>query len=292
VDIELARTFLVVVDTRNFVRAAEELHVTQSTVSARIRSLEDQLGRPLFVRNKAGVSLTSSGELFKRHAATLVHVWHHAKSEVNIPEGFSDVVSLGARFGLWDPFLLRWLTWMKREHPLIAIQAELGMSDTILKRLADGTLDLGVIYSASSMPGMKAEPLFLESLILVSTDKSDQSVLPENYVHVDWGADFRRKFRLSFPYQLGHHLRINLGMLGLNYIKENGGAGYFPERMVRTEIESGKLNRILDAPILTFPVFLISPSENSDAAIVSALEGLRRIARLAIKEGQISSANF
>jgi len=54
VETELARTFLTVVAAGNFVSAAERLHVTQSTVSARIHTLEEQLGCSLFVRNKAG----------------------------------------------------------------------------------------------------------------------------------------------------------------------------------------------------------------------------------------------
>jgi hypothetical protein len=51
-DTELARTLLEIVSTGNFIRAAERLNVGQTTVSARIRTLEQQLGRPLFVRNK------------------------------------------------------------------------------------------------------------------------------------------------------------------------------------------------------------------------------------------------
>ncbi|MCE3246713.1 MAG: LysR family transcriptional regulator, partial [Geminicoccaceae bacterium] len=47
-DIELARTFLTIVETGSFVRAAERLNVTQTTVSARVRSLEEQLRRPVF----------------------------------------------------------------------------------------------------------------------------------------------------------------------------------------------------------------------------------------------------
>ena len=53
-DIGIARTFLEVVKTGSFVRAAENLNLTQTAVSARIRVLEDQLDRPVFIRNKAG----------------------------------------------------------------------------------------------------------------------------------------------------------------------------------------------------------------------------------------------
>jgi len=63
-DIELARTFLEIVSTGSFIRASERLHVGQTTVSARIRLLEQQLGQKLFIRNKAGAILTPAGERF------------------------------------------------------------------------------------------------------------------------------------------------------------------------------------------------------------------------------------
>ena len=61
-DTELARTFLEIVSTGSFVHAAERLHVGQTTVSARIRLLEERLGRQLFVRNRNGATLTPAGE--------------------------------------------------------------------------------------------------------------------------------------------------------------------------------------------------------------------------------------
>ena len=53
-DVAAAKTFLAIVEAGNFVAAAQRLHVTQSTVSARIKTLESALGRELFIRNKAG----------------------------------------------------------------------------------------------------------------------------------------------------------------------------------------------------------------------------------------------
>ncbi len=283
-DIQLARTFLVVAETRNFVRAADQLCVTQSTVSTRIKSLEDQLGRQLFVRNKSGVTLTKAGELFGRHAATLVQVWHHAKSEVEIPDGFAHVITIGARFGLWDPLLLKWLSEMNADHNDIAIRAELGMSDTLLKRMAEGTLDIAVVYSAKTMPALTAEPLFLERLVLVTTDADNKSILPANYVHVDWGEEFQRKFRLTFPDQMGHGIRVNLGVLGLEFIEQNGGAGYFPERLVRTKLNDRVLSLIPDAPVITFPVFVVFSTNNADQAMDLAIRKLRAIAKSLIGE--------
>jgi Mn-dependent DtxR family transcriptional regulator len=85
-DTELARTFLVVVATGSFVEAAQRLHVTQSTVSTRIQRLEETLGAELFVRNKAGTTLTSAGQQFQRHAALLTRTVEQARQEIGLPQ--------------------------------------------------------------------------------------------------------------------------------------------------------------------------------------------------------------
>ena len=94
-DTELARTFLTIVAAGNFISAAERLHVTQSTVSARIRALEDQLGCTLFVRNKAGTTLTPAGRQFQKHAGTLVRTIEQARHDVGVPQGFRAALAIG-----------------------------------------------------------------------------------------------------------------------------------------------------------------------------------------------------
>src|SRR3546814_8837197 len=116
-DISVARTFLEVVKTGSFVNAAVNLNLTQTAVSARIRVLEDQLDRPVFIRNKAGARLTPAGEQFFRFATTLVQVWDRARRAVALPPGRETVVTVGAELSLWSPLLRHWLLWMRRECP-------------------------------------------------------------------------------------------------------------------------------------------------------------------------------
>src|ERR1700716_1379618 len=73
----------------NFITAADRLHVSQSTVSTRIHTLEQQLGCTLFVRNKAGTTLTSAGRQFQRHASALVRTVEQPRHDVGIPKGCS-----------------------------------------------------------------------------------------------------------------------------------------------------------------------------------------------------------
>src|SRR3546814_13986755 len=84
-DISVARTFLEVVKTGSFVNAAVNLNLTQTAVRARIRVLEDQIDRPVFIRNKAGARLTPAGEQFFRFATTLVQGWGREPREVALP---------------------------------------------------------------------------------------------------------------------------------------------------------------------------------------------------------------
>ena len=94
-DTELARTFLAVVTVGNFVNAAERLHVTQSTVSTRIRTLETLLGRRLFVRNKGGTTLTPAGRHFQKHASTLVRTVEQARHDAGVAGRFRGSVTIG-----------------------------------------------------------------------------------------------------------------------------------------------------------------------------------------------------
>src|SRR5690606_18864273 len=110
-DIAVARTFLEVVKTGSFVSAAANLNLTQTAVSARIRTLETELQRPLFVRNKAGARLTPAGAHFLRFAAAMVQVWERARYAVALPPGRETVVTLGAELSLWSPLLQHWLLW-------------------------------------------------------------------------------------------------------------------------------------------------------------------------------------
>src|SRR6218665_193358 len=100
-DIAGARTFLEIVKTGSFIGAAANLHLTQTAVSARIRVLERELDRPLFIRNKAGARLTPAGEQFMRYATTLVQVWERARHQVALPTGRERSVTIGGEHSLW-----------------------------------------------------------------------------------------------------------------------------------------------------------------------------------------------
>jgi DNA-binding transcriptional LysR family regulator len=277
-DTELARTFLAVVSAGNFVSAAERLHVTQSTISARIHSLEEQLGCTLFVRNKGGTTLTPAGHQFQKHAGTLVRTVERARHDVGVPRGFRGALTIGGRFGLWEQLLLRWLPYMRERAPDISVRAEIGMEPELMQGLVEGRLDIGVMYTPQSRPGLKVELLFEETLVLVSTGRDRAAEPGPGYVYIDWGPEFYAAHSARFPDFMGPALTANIGWLGLQHIVANGGSGYFPRRLVRAYLEDGRLVLLPDAPEFSLAAYLVYPAEGRADFLDLALQGIREIA--------------
>lgn len=280
-NIELARTFLEIVETGNFNKAAERLDVTQSTVSMRIKALEDELGRPLFVRSKAGTELTAAGVRFRRYATTLVRVWEQARQEIALPPGYRTVLNVGGQFSLWDRLLVQWIPWMRTALPDVALRAEVGVSDGLMRQLSEGLLDIGVMYSPQSRPGFHIEKLLEERLIMVSTQTRTVTEWDNDYVFVDWGPEFRQSHGQSFPDLKTPAVSVGLGALGLQHILAHGGSGYFPMRVVRNYLGNGRLFKVDDAPEFRRPAWLVYTQEEGRADwFGTALEGLRHVASL------------
>jgi len=279
-NIDLARTFLEIVETGNFNKAAERLNITQSTVSMRIKSLEDELGRPLFTRSKHGTELTSAGLQFRRYAVNLVRVWQQAQDELALPAGFRSVLSVGGQFSLWDRMLLKWIPWMRQAMPDVAIRAEVGLSDMLMRHLAEGMLDIGVMYSPVSKPGLIIDKLLEERLVLVST-QAESDNWAQNYVYVDWGPEFRDGHGQAFPDMRTPAVSVSLGALGLQHILAIGGSGYFPMRVVRPLIAEGRLHPVAGAQEFRRPAYLVHrPAEESEDWFRTAVQGLRYVASL------------
>lgn len=277
-DTELARTFLTVITAGNFNNAAEHLHVTQSTVSARIQSLEAQLGCRLFVRNKAGTVLTAEGRHFQKHAATLVRTVEQARYEVGVPRGFRAAMTVGGRFAMWESVLLRWMPLMRRAMPDVSVRTEVGFEADLMQRLIDGRIDIGVMYTPQNRPGLVVEPLVDERLVMVSTSADAPPRPGPDYVYIDWGPEFYAQHSASFPDFTGPGLSANIGWLGLRHILANDGSAYFPLSFIRDHIDAGELVRVAQAPEFPLPAYVVYAEASDDELIGPALAIMRRLA--------------
>ena len=277
-DIEQARTFLAIAAHGSFLEAAGRLYVTQSTVSARIQSLEHELGARLFVRNRAGATLTPSGQRFLHHAKTLVLTAEQARHDVGLPSRFRAALRVGGRIALWEGFLPSWVGWMRREAPDVSIRSEIGFEEDLMRRLVEGTLDIGLMYTPSHSPGLVVEHLFDETLIMVST-RTDTRWPDTDYVYVEWGPGFYARHREAYPDLERPPQVVNIGWLGVQLVVANGGSCFLPERMARGLIEQGRLHRVPDAPEFPLPAYMVFPRATESDVLAQAVEGLRSLAQ-------------
>ena len=278
--IEHIRTFLEISDYGNFNRAAENLNGTQSTISARVKAMEDRFGRRLFTRGHSGVELTSAGQHFRQYALNIQRLWHQAQQRIALPENFSHGLGIGLQVSLWYSLILKWISWIRENANDVAVHVEADYSRSLMRQLADGLLDIGVMYNPRQIPGLVVEDLLEESLVMVATDERKCSEgWMEDYVFVDWGEEFRVRHSEAFPDIDTPAVSVGLGSLGLEYIMQNGGSGYFPTRVVQPYLDRGELFMVEDAPTMRRPAYVVYPEiARHQETLDLALLGLREIA--------------
>lgn len=294
-DIDQVKTFLQVAAHGSFLEAANRVHVTQSTVSARIQSLEQALGARLFIRNRAGATLTPAGRRFLRHAKTLVLTYEQARHDVGLPSRFRASLTIGARIALWDDLLPRWAARMRHLAPDVSLNTEIGFEDDLMRRVIAGTMDLALMYGPQQGAGLRVDYLFEETLILVTPDPQpavlvggernpqlDRGQDPvmgvdDDYVYVDWGPTFYAEHRKVYPEFERPARTANIGWLGLQLILADGGTCFVPERVAAAYLRGGCLHRVAGSPILRMPAYVVYPRESDNEVLATALGVLREL---------------
>ena len=213
-DIALARTFLMVAETGSFIDAARKMNITQSTVSARIKGLEDLFGRPLFERSKNGAALTGAGEQFQKHALALVRVWQHAQLEVGL-SGHLPRPSGRRRAGhaVGRVPAASGSPGCATTSPTSPSRPAPACPAVMIQRLLEGTLDLAVMYRPGQPPGLTIEHLFDEEFVLVTSAPAAAGT-SSDYVFVDWGPDFQAEHAAAYPELDQHRRQPRSGLAG------------------------------------------------------------------------------
>ena len=282
-DVDLARTLLTIVETGSFKEAATRLHLTQSAISARVKALEDAVGKRLLERSRNGVNLTPAGEQFYRHATTLVRVWRHALLDVALAERSVSHLAVGAQTSLWEGFLLKWVSWLQDAHGDVAVTADFGGSAELMDRLSNGTLDLAVVYRGGHRPGLVVEHIFDEELALITSAEKTNGIPGTRYVFVNWGPEFTADHADTFPDSHATGLHLNLGAIAINYLLDTSASGYFPLRIARPYLEDGRLRLVKRARRFVYPVFAVYPEDREEEALDAFLDGLRHVAGNIVK---------
>jgi DNA-binding transcriptional LysR family regulator len=167
-DTDQLRSFLAIVDSGSFTKAAERVHKTQSAVSMHIRRLEEQLGCALFVKQGRGARQTEEGEKLIEFARRIVQVEAGAFAALS-RKGLRGAARLGIPDDYAESFLADILARFNRRHPLVEVSVVCEASTDLAPQVAAGALDLALITDHEGLKGL--ELLREEPLVWVASER-------------------------------------------------------------------------------------------------------------------------
>jgi DNA-binding transcriptional LysR family regulator len=166
------RVFLTVVDEGNLTHGAQRCNLAPSSVSARIRALEESLGTPLLERRPRGVVPTPAGIVFAEHARRCVAQLEQMHADLfPFSQGVTARVILFANTNALSSFLPDDLGRFFRAHPSVRITLEERNSNNIIAAVAESRADVGVVAIDNEHPQLEFHPYRSDELVLlVPTD--------------------------------------------------------------------------------------------------------------------------
>jgi DNA-binding transcriptional LysR family regulator len=277
-DLNLLKTFLEVHRVRHFARAADNLFVTPSAVSARIRQLEEQLGVTLFERSRNNIQLTDSGERLLNHAKALVNGWENARYDVMSGAGDARQFTVLGVPSLWDTVLLPWVIELRNKYPDMAIKIESLPSDLIWRRLQQNQADLGFVFEPHAGPELQIVESKSLQLHLVATraGMDPAGLIEDGYIMVDWGASFATRHAALFPDLPVPSTWVSTGRVAYDLLLAGSGRGcYLPQFMTRDAIRKKRLFKVKEGREIKLPVYAAYPAWSVHNDLIGELLALK-----------------
>ncbi|MBZ9678659.1 LysR family transcriptional regulator [Mesorhizobium sp. ES1-1] len=205
----LLKTFLAVAETRSVTRAAEAVHLAQSSVSDQIQSLEAELGATLFTRSRAGLQLTPAGLALKPVAEDLLRLDGEARAAVQAAAGQArGQLTIGALETIASARLAPWMPGFQASHPDIAVRLKVAGSGALLRLLEAGEIDAAFCFDTQRGAGqahqllrrtIAAEPLVLVAAPGQVGGGDDLAALAtRRFVATEPGCIYRHMFDTAF----------------------------------------------------------------------------------------------
>lgn len=164
-DVRQMRYFVAAVDAGSLSKAALALSISQPSLSQQIAEIEDELGVPLLLRSWSGVRPTEAGTTMFRHAQAILKQMDQMRVDVKRGEhGLSGQVAIGLPTSVASLLAVPLFERMRETYPFVHLQIFESMSGYLTELLANGRLDMAVLFRETETRGVSVTPLFNERL--------------------------------------------------------------------------------------------------------------------------------
>lgn len=253
-DIRFLSTFLEVVKTRHFGKAAENLYLTQSAVSARIKLLEEYFQTTLFIRHRNSIQLTQAGEKLLPFAHQLTDTLKDAKRELQAESGEFVVCAatqLASEMGFTSV-----LGKVHQAFPDWSVKAEVLTLDSLSRQLHERTIDIALSSEPLKSEEILSTELLCEPLAMFAYGTEAEEPAPNTYVSVEWGSKVRDKLQQISPQLRDARLSTNSLRLAASSLTEEGGFALLPESVAKKLLPAGELRCVNTFEDLSATVYL------------------------------------
>lgn len=255
---ELLTTFLEVSRTLHFRIASENLFITQSAVSARIKLLEDDLGVLLFDRTHKHLKLTREGHRLIKHANELLFMWQKTKHDVGIVEHDAQQLSIGSMNSIWDIVLQGWLQKIHRNLDSVSLFTSTYSPMELRKNVVNRTIDIAFLFEPPFVEDLVTEKVSTVPLHLVTTERNQIKDLSlDNYIMVDYGESVNTMHMREFQDAPPAKHFMTQPRIALNYLLQAGGCAHLPRQMTFEHVEAHKLYVVESAPVYQREIFAV-----------------------------------
>lgn len=241
-ELRVLNYFLAVAREENFTKAAQQLHLTQPTLSRQIADLEQELGVKLFVRSNHNIILTEDGMILKRRAQEILSLADKTKRDfLQKDEALSGTISIGSGEFRSTEYLAKIIAEFRKKYPNVKYEIYSGNANNIRDYIERGLLDIGLmsepidmrkynfvnmpikeqwgVFAPSDSPLSEKERVTSEDLkgmsIVTATGDFNQSRIGK------WLGDYREQVEIAatanLPYNEAVLAKENIGvMLSIN----------------------------------------------------------------------------
>lgn len=256
IDPRKLETFRVVALSGTISAAARALHLSQPAVSAQIRDLEEECGRPLLLRSARGVRLNGDGRRLLEHAQRVDEALRAAADAVREDVERGGELVLAASHTTAESVIPPLVAEFRHRRPDVSVRVEVGNTAAVLRWLADGTVPLGLVEGLRRAPGVRLERFLDDELLPVASSSAapellavrrlaDLDAVPIVWREVGSGtrAVVEHALRRAGYRRRPGHPDLSFGtngavkaavLLGL-------GVGFLSRRSMRAELEAGRL---------------------------------------------------
>jgi DNA-binding transcriptional LysR family regulator len=270
----------------SFTKAAEQLFMTQPAVTFQVKQLEEHFNARLFERSHGRIALTPAGELVLDYAERILGLSAELDKRVSELTGaISGPLLLGCSMTIAEFILPRVLGEFKARHPQVQAHMTVANSETIENRVADYTIDLGLIESPPHLPGLHTEVCCDDELVMICApgyplarlkSVTAAQIAGEPYISRESGSGTRQfadnYFRQSGVLPEDLNIVMELGSPeAIKGVVETGiGVAIMSSATVTKELKLGTLVALPLAPRLIRTMSIVYPREKFRSRLVSS----------------------